>query len=91
MFSTDNGKKVIHLTNSVSNFIKNNWNDFVGKEYVNFLEQVLNKLKGIEQKKEGINQRVDYINGICEEIIASDNGNNKKGKTLIKEKRPRCR
>ena len=72
MSSVENSEKVIFETELIIENVKNNWRDPVGKQYVCWLEQTLEKLKQLERRREIIRLKAEKIALLCENIASTD-------------------
>lgn len=73
MSNTEYGEIVIRNEEKTIEFIKSNWNDMIGRQYVCWLEQVLGKLKQIERQREVVRLKAAKIALLCEQITSTSN------------------
>lgn len=72
MTNIENSKIVIHDTAKTIEFIKANWSDPLGNQYVCWLEQALEKLKHLERRREVMRLKAEKIALLCEQISCAD-------------------
>ena len=72
MYSNEIGKNTLLETKAIIEFIKTNWKDSLGEQYVRWLEQSLAQIKQMEIRRESIRQKAEEIQLLCEEISSSD-------------------
>lgn len=72
MLSSEIGEKTVFETKSTIEFIKANWKDSLGEQYVRWLEQSLERIKQMERSREIIRLKAEKIQLLCEDISSSD-------------------
>lgn len=72
MANIENSEIVIHDTAKTIEFVKSNWSDSLGNQYVCWLEQMLEKLKHLERRREVMRLKVEKITLLCEQIASTD-------------------
>ncbi len=72
MLSSEIGEKTIFETKATIEFIKANWKDSLGEQYILWLEQSLERIKQLERSREIIRLKAEKIHLLCEEISSSD-------------------
>lgn len=72
MANIENSESVIHETTKTIEFVKANWTDPVGKQYVYWLEQTLEKLKQLERHREVMQLKAKKVALLCEQVSSTD-------------------
>lgn len=71
MLSSEDSGRVVQETQSAIEFIRDNWTDEIGRQYICWLEEVHKKMKEIERRKKVIQFKVQKIFLICEDITTT--------------------
>lgn len=72
MANIENSEIVIHDTVKTIDFVESNWRDPLGNQYVCWLEQMLEKLKHLERRREVIRLKAEKITLLCEQIASTN-------------------
>lgn len=72
MANIENSEIVIRDTAKTIEFVKTNWSDSLGKQYICWLEQTLEKLKHLERRREILRLKAEKITLLCEQIASTD-------------------
>lgn len=72
MANIENSEIIIHDTAKTIEFVKSNWSDQLGNQYVCWLEQTLEKLKHLERRREVMRLKAEKITLLCEQIASTD-------------------
>lgn len=72
MANIENSEIVLHETAKTIELVKSNWSDPLGKQYVCWLEQTLEKLKHLERRREIIRLKAEKITLLCKQVSSSD-------------------
>lgn len=67
-----NIEQIVYETKSTIEFVKNNWKDPIGDQYIYWLEQTLEKIKKMEHHREIIQLKIEKISLLCEKIASAD-------------------
>lgn len=78
----EDGRILLNELHIMTDFIKENWMDPLGKEYVLWLERTQNQIKTMERKREILGLKKEKIRLICEDICANGDADNPKTLTL---------
>lgn len=68
----EKNEKLIYDTKANIEYIKSDWTDSLGQQYVMWLEDTLGKLISIEQKRETVALKTQEILSTCGETDAQD-------------------
>lgn len=72
MSNIENGEKVLFETTKTLEFVRSNWTDSIGTQYSNWLEEQLESIKRMEQRREIIHLKALKIKLICDKILSDD-------------------
>ena len=72
MANIENSEIIIHDTAKTIEFVKSNWSDPLGNQYVCWLEHTLGKIKHIERRRDMMRLKAEKITLLCEQIASSD-------------------
>lgn len=72
MANIENSEIIIHDTAKTIEFVKSNWSDPLGNQYVCWLEQTLGKIKHMERRREMMRLKAEKTTLLCEQIASSD-------------------
>ncbi len=72
MGSIENSEIIVHETAKTIEFVRSNWSDSLGGQYVCWLEQTAEKLKQIERRREIARLKMEKIALLCEQMPSAD-------------------
>ena len=79
--NNEDGRILLYDLHAATEFLKQNWTDSLGKQYILWLEQTQAKIKEIERRREIISLKKEKMKLICESI--SSEGDADEPKKLI--------
>lgn len=71
MTNVENSEIVVHETAKTIEFVRANWSDSLGAQYICWLEQILEKLKHLEHHREIMRLKAEKITLLCEQIASA--------------------
>ena len=80
--SSEDGRILLNELQTAIDFLKQNWTDSIGKQYILWLEQTQTKIKEIERRREIISLKKVKIKLICESINSEGDADDPKKLTL---------
>ena len=80
--SSEDGRILLNELQTAIDFLKQNWTDSIGNQYILWLEQTQTKIKEIERRREIISLKKVKIKLICESIKSEGDADDPKKLTL---------
>lgn len=73
MAAIKNSEIITHETAKTIDYVKSNWSDPLGNQYISWLEQTLEKVKHLERRREILRLKAEKITLLCEQVASTDN------------------
>jgi len=72
MSVAENNTKLIRETQATIDFVRDNWVDPLGYQYIYWLEQTLERIRQLELRREIIHLKIEKISLYCNNVLSTD-------------------